>query len=326
MKKVIIGIDIAKDSFDLAVIGRENAELLREMQLPNTQIGHQRLLVLAKTFEVERVVLEATGTYHLALTQCLFEAHLPVCLVNPLQHRRFSQMKLRRGKTDRIDARSLGHYGREQKPPLYRPQALEQQHLKQLSVERELLVKQRTMFYNFIHAYERVPDTHTRSMAIAEQAIAHIEELIKALEAEQVALIEAAYSEVRDLMLSIKGIGPQTVTMLLAYVGDLRHFKHAKQLSAYVGLNPKQWESGQWKGQVHISKQGHKRLRRLLFLCARAAVRSNPSCQAFFGQLVGRGKARKVAYVAVANKLLRQLVAVVQSGQPYDPYYEQKSA
>ena len=326
MEKVSIGIDIAKDWCDLAVLAIETNTVLLEARFAQRAADHQRLIASLARFDVVHLVLEATGVYHLQLTQALVEAALPVSVINPLQLRRFAQMKLRRTKTDQVDARLLAHYGREQKPPLHVMASQTQQHLARLQRHIALLVKMRTMLLNASHAQSHDLCQPAICQQVMSAELAQLQHDIARLEAEQARLLAVAFAPVRDLLLSIPGIGPRTVMALLAYLGDFSGFRHAGALSAFMGLNPVLWESGQWRGQVHISKQGHAGLRCLLYLCALSAVRSNAPCRRLYERLRAKGKPAKVAYIAVANKLLRQVIAVVRSGVPFDNEYEEKRA
>lgn len=63
---------------------------------------------------------------------------------------------------------------------------------------------------------------------------------------------------------------------------------------------------------------GNKKLRNLLFLCAFSACRHNKGCRELYDRLVAKGKSKKLALIAVANKLLKQAFAIAKSGLPYD--------
>ncbi|WP_367355398.1 transposase [Atribacter sp.] len=95
---------------------------------------------------------------------------------------------------------------------------------------------------------------------------------------------------------------------------------HTRGLS-FLGLAPQISQSGKDKGKAWLSKKGNGYLRRLLYLAALSASRSNAQCRELYQRLLAKGKPKKVALIAVANKLLRQAFAVLKSGCPYDPHY-----
>ena len=89
-------------------------------------------------------------------------------------------------------------------------------------------------------------------------------------------------------------------------------------------LVPREYSSGKSiKGKVRISKKGGKQLRHILYMCALNAKSTNPACKALYDRLVAKGKNKKLAIIAVCNKLLKQVFAVVKSGVLYsDTYYK----
>jgi len=75
------------------------------------------------------------------------------------------------------------------------------------------------------------------------------------------------------------------------------------------------------KGKPRISKIGNTKLRNLLFLCSFNACKYNKACKALYDRIVAKGKRKKLALIAVCNKLLKQAFAIVKSGTPYDNNY-----
>lgn len=88
---------------------------------------------------------------------------------------------------------------------------------------------------------------------------------------------------------------------------------------AYTGLDPQPYESGtSVHRQAGISRMGQREVRRLLYMGALGASRGQNPLPTFYERLVGRGKAKKVALVAAARKLLTWAWAVYHSGTPFD--------
>lgn len=338
LTKVVVGIDIAKANFDVAYLV-ETAQTdpqTRRMprhpprhlprRLPNTPKGHRKLLKALSSFDEVHVIMEATGSYHVALTQALAQAALPYSIVNPLQIKRYGQMLLRRGKTDRADAQLIARYGQERQPEVSTPPPPQQQHLRELSTMIAQLVKQRTALKNLAHARAQLPQPSRLAQRVLQQQLRQLDRSIERLEAERERLIAEAYAEERALIKSVKGIGPKTSALLIGYVADMSQFENYRQLSAYMGMNPTPRESGERRGPSSISKRGHAALRTAFYMCAQSARRHNPSCRAMYERLRRRGKEKKVALIAVANKLVKQVFAVVKSGVPYSGDYHLQHA
>src|SRR5690606_4528270 len=80
---------------------------------------------------------------------------------------------------------------------------------------------------------------------------------------------------------------------------------------SYIGLSPRIYESGtSVKGRSRICKMGMSRIRAMLYVCAWSAKKINKACKELFERLVEKGKAKKLALIAVANKLLKQAFAI----------------
>ena len=75
------------------------------------------------------------------------------------------------------------------------------------------------------------------------------------------------------------------------------------------------------KGRPSISRQGSKKLRDVLYMCAMNAKKNNIACKALYERLIAKGKSGKLALIAVCNKLLRQVFAVVKNNTTYQPNY-----
>ena len=99
-----------------------------------------------------------------------------------------------------------------------------------------------------------------------------------------------------ELLTSIKGIGERTAWSILAYIGEiLISSQIQKQIASYAGLTPKIVQSGTSINKSSLSKLGHKRLRKSLYMPALVAVRHNPTLKAVYERLVNNGKPKKVS-------------------------------
>jgi transposase len=230
---------------------------------------------------------------------------------NPKQVRDWAKGVGYRVKTDRVDARMLAHYGVERQPPL-RPQlAVEVTQLDSLLKRRldleQTLHQEQTRLSEMAgrpglapqveESLRQVIEALTQALAGIEQAI---EELTKRHEPFQTQLVR---------LLALPGVGPKVVLPLLVKLCQWQNLTSgegdATGLVAYIGLDPQPYESGRSvRKHAGISKMGDSELRRLLYMGALGGVRGNNPLKAFYQRLVGRGKAKKVALVAAARKIL----------------------
>ncbi len=121
---------------------------------------------------------------------------------------------------------------------------------------------------------------------------------------------------------SIPGIGKRTAIYLIVLTHGFEKFETSRQLISYFGLNPIIRESGSSiRGKSRISKTGNNHIRNLLFMCAFTACEHNKSCREIYQRITAKGKSKKLALIAVANKLLKQSLAIAKSGLYYDENY-----
>ena len=115
--------------------------------------------------------------------------------------------------------------------------------------------------------------------------------------------------------------------MLVVLTGGFERFSSAGELCSYAGLTPVIRQSGSSvKGRPRISKIGNQKLRNLLFMCSFNACKYNKACRDLYGRIVTKGKSKKLALIAVSNKLLKQAFAIAKSGLPYDENFVSKLA
>jgi transposase len=139
--------------------------------------------------------------------------------------------------------------------------------------------------------------------------------LIEQAEARLDALAEAD-AGVR-LLETAPGVGPRTAETVVAYLGEAGRFRSGKQVSAYAGLVPRQYQSGGSDRRGRITRRGPALLRKLLVECAWVMLRYNAWARAVYARL-SRGKARKKqAIVALARKLLVCCWAMLRDGAPW---------
>jgi transposase len=314
METLFAGIDISKDSFDLAlpVEGKLTAH-----KLPNNPDGFTQLLNLlpAQT----RCVMEASGAYYLPLACFLAQKQVPLSVVNPLSVKRFSQMRLVRAKTDKADAKLPSQYGQSQQPPLWQPKKETLCRLAQLQALLQGYIKHRTALLNQKEAFEHSGVANPVLYGSLEKMLENLQEQIQSMEKEMEKEAKKEFAGLLDLLLSIPGIGKKTAIALCLVSEGFTRFDTDKQLAAYIGMAPRIFESGtSVKGKSHICKLGMGRIRRLLYLCSWQACSKNKACRHLYERLLAKGKARMVALVAVARKLLSQAFAIAKSKRMYD--------
>ncbi|WP_396602472.1 IS110 family transposase [Algibacter sp. R77976] len=315
--KKIYGIDISKSVFDVYF------KADGYVQFKNEEKGFKKLLkILSKE---ALVVMEATGYYHYRLAQFLHHQGVLVSVVNPLSVKRFIQMKLAKIKTDKSDARYIFDYATINEVPLYNALTDVQSECLQLYQLLDIYVKQSTSTKNKIHG-EKVLGIPSKTVYKSlNRNLKHLQKEIQVIETRLLELVKQEQQEQLTLLQTIPGIGLKTALFLVVVTNGFSKFETASQLCSYAGITPIIRQSGSSvRGKSRISKVGNKKLRRLLFLSAFSACRYNKACKAIFDRLVLKGKSKKLAMIAVANKLLKQAFAIAKSGLPYDSNFVSK--
>jgi len=151
------------------------------------------------------------------------------------------------------------------------------------------------------------------------QALEQVQQLIDPVEQKLEVLAQADARVAR--LRTIPGVGPRLAEVVVAMIDDPKRFKNAKQVGAYAGLVPKQYESGTMSRQGRITGQGNKLLRALLVEVSWLMRRYNSHFRAVFDRVCRDSKTRrKIAVVAVARRLLICCWAMLRDGTDWrDP-------
>jgi transposase len=117
------------------------------------------------------------------------------------------------------------------------------------------------------------------------------------------------------LLDTIPGVGPRTAEAVVAFLPEPERFRTTKQVSAYGGFVPRQYQSTDTDQRGRITKRGPRTLRKLLVECAWVMLRYNAWARAVYQRLTHGGKTRKKqAIVALARKLLVRCWAMLRDG------------
>ena len=308
-----IGIDVSKDSFVVAYPGKCG---YTTKSFPNTTSGVRKFLQSLP--EESHCVMEATGNYSMLLLYLLQESNITVSMENPQKIKNFSRAMMSVTKTDEIDAKLIAMYGEKMNPAPYKIPSESIILLKQKRTVLRQLKKQLIMMTNLQHSLSVLPKQDPTAKVATEQTIKFLRKQISKLEDEITNISNKEFKRQMELLTSINGIGESIASALIMATGGFTYFSSAKQISRFLGLCPTYQQSGtsvNVKG--HINRNGDTHLRSQLYVVAIASIRSNTACRETFERLRERGKSGKVALIAVANKLIRQMFAVVTNNRPY---------
>ncbi len=322
MIQPVLGIDIAKDTFDvsLSVDGKSWQE-----HIENTPAGFIRLAgwVEKHTALKPHACMEATGQYGEALAKALYQRDWPVSVVNPARIKAYASSKLRRNKTDKADAQLIAEYCLREQPALWSPPPASFKDLQALVRRLEDLQAMDQQENN------RLKSGTTNPVVIAD-LVAHRQYLAEQMERikQAIAAHIQANPELQQraaLLTSIPGIGSLTAAKILGEIRDVCAFDDARQLAAYAGITPRNFLSGtSLHKKARMSKTGNANLRKALYMPAISAKRFNPIVRTFCERLLKSGLRPMEVIGAAIHKLLHLIFGILKSGKPFDPDFLQK--
>jgi transposase len=286
VKDTLIAVDLAKDTFEIAVSHRPGkVDEGRRLRRP-------KFLAFFAQRPKATVIMEACGTAHYWARKIQGLGHdvilLPPHLVRPY---------VRRNKTDRADAKGLLEAYRNEQIRAVPIKSVQQQTLTMLHRLRSGWLSEKVARLNALRGLLRelglfipvgaknvvphvwafiedaesgVPDALRPTFAEACQEIREIEERIKNIERQLEAL--ARQIPIVQQLRTIPGVGLLTATALVGFIGDARRFPSGRHFASYLGITPREFSSGSRRHLGRISKMGDAYIRMLLIHGARSIL------------------------------------------------------
>jgi transposase len=311
-----LGIDVSKLKLDVALL---LSTATHKATFANTPKGFQTLARWLAGFATPPCVcLEATGTYGLPIARFLHQRGLSVSIVNPMAIHFFARTRMSRNKTDAHDAVLIAQYGQQYQPRPWQPPTPAKEWLQQLVRVREQVLESRVIAEQHLESAPKATAKYFQAqIRLLNRQIDHVAAQIEILLQEEAPLKRAV-----ELLTSIPGIGTITAVTVLSVMPELSQMDSARELAAFAGLTPSQRQSGTFTGRSHLSKMGHRRLRKALYFPALAALRYNQRVQALAIRLAQKGKCKMVIIGAAMRMLTHLIFGVLKNQTPFDPHYQ----
>lgn len=321
-----LGIDLAKAVFQLHGVDGRGVAVLRR------QVRRAQLLALIAQLPPCLIAMEACASAHYWGRQFLQLGHR-VKLIAP----QYVKAYVKGNKTDRNDAAAICEAAQRADMPQVAVKSEEQQAVLALHRMRELLEKQRKQLMNQLRGLlgefgiaiapgikalrQALPQVKPSLPALLSEPLEQARQRLLELESQSDSYTQqieqhARHNPLCQRFMREAGIGPLTASAFVATVGDPKHYRNGRQMSAALGLVPRQHSTGGKAVLLGISKRGDKYLRMLLIHGARAVLRYAPGktdpLRAWLNALARRRGANRAA-VALANKNARRLWAIWRS-------------
>jgi len=312
-----LGIDIAKDKFDVALLVDEK---FKTKAFSNTNKGFISLLNWLDKNNYNsnelHTCMEATGSYGLALATFLVENNYKISIVNPARVKGFSKSEMLRTKTDKEDCKLIARFCKAMVPELWKPNPKYIQLLQGLIRRLESLMLMKLQEENrlAVTTEDPIKKSINAVIEVIEEQILEVKDKIN-----NCIKNNGDLNKKRELLATIPGIGEATINTILAFLSS-EQFVSAKQMAAFVGLTPKHRESGKSvKGRTNISKIGDSQIRKTFYFPAIVAKKYNPTIKAFCERLEKNGKSKMEIICAAMRKLIHIIFGVLKNQKPFDP-------
>ena len=310
--RVMVGLDVSKAWLDVHVTDSK-----RHFRVANDKAGVAELVERLGGGSAIRVVMEASGGYERVPHQELVAQGVITAIVNPKRVRDFAKGMGFDAKTDRVDARVIAKYGEVTNPratPVLPP---EREELAELLACRRQLVDDITVRKQQIeHLY------YKETRYIVTDMISFFEKKMKELDKTIDAHVRAHedLQETVDLLVTMRGCGRILALTLLVDMPELGQLDR-REIAALAGLAPIARDSGLKENQ-RVTKGGRGQVRRVLYMATVSAIRANDNpFKARYQALIARGKAKKLAIVAVMRAMIVTLNAMARDNKPWNPQH-----
>ena len=289
---VNVGVDVGKHNLDICIHEKQ-----LYWQEANTAEGIKRLLKRLSHYQVDRLVMEATGRYEFELAQAAYSRDIPVCIAKPLSVRRYAGAVDQLAKTDKIDAGIIARFAAVIQPRVTPQKSKNLIAIKNLITRRRQLVNLRTQEMNRIKIMGKDLEVSCRRI------IRYLDTEIKRMEKRLASHVEqqAEWTEKQVILKSAPGVGDALIYTLLADLPELGELNN-REISSLVGVAPINRDSGRLRGKRRI-QGGRAAIRTVLYMATLSATQCNPVIKAFYKKLVAQGKHKKVALTACMRNL-----------------------
>lgn len=329
----VIGLDLAKSVFQVHGVDMQGHIVMRR------RLSRGQVLKLFEKLPACLVGMEACASSHYWARELIALGHevklMPAQYVKPY---------VKRSKNDAADAEAICEAVTRPTMRFVGIKSPEQQSAMMLHKVRRILTRQRTQLANALRAHmaefgitaaigrngldrllaivaddgdTRIPADARISLRMLAEQLAMVKRQILANDRRIMA--HARRSDTGRRLMAIPGIGPLLASAFVASVPDPGVFTKGRDLSAWIGLTPRQYSSGNAIRLGAISRAGNRYLREMLIVGAMAVIRyarHGTARNPWLAELLTR-KPAKLAAVALANKNARTIWAMMASGEPY---------
>lgn len=329
--KTFIGIDVSKKTFDAALLRSTDQVTTIHQSFDQNIQGYKAFIQWLKSNDVTNggdvlFCLEHTGIYISGIVNFLVSISASIWVEMALKIKK--RIGLQRGSNDKLAAINIAVYAYRFKDEarLWTPIDATVQQLKNLVAQRDRIVLSITQLTVPLNELDICGDKRQAGelRKLQSKALKGLKDSLIAIEKTIDACIEKDENIRRKVNLasSVKGVGKQTAVALFVYTRGFSVFENAKQLACYCGVVPFNKQSGtSVRYKPGVSPFANKKLKKLLHLCALAALRFDAGLKSYYERKIEEGKNKMSIINAIRNKLVLRIFAVIRDNRNYVDNY-----
>jgi transposase len=315
----IYGIDFSKEKFDVCFNDQRGSKKLKEVKNAYKDICKFLTGIPVNS----TIVAEYTGVYgelFIFLANCM---NVRICIETGYNIKH--SLGLCKGKTDKLDAERIKEFGERffDKLKEHKSYSADMFELKELYSLRNQLVKERKMLVTHGKEKDRSVTNSLLVNKIYLKMITEFTDSINKIEEEILTLITSNSDFKRnfEITTSVKGVGTVTSCELIIKTENFEKIDTAKKAASYAGVCPFPNSSGKMVKKSKVSPMSDKKLKTLLYMCSKSAVAHNKEFKLYYQRKMIEGKQHYLIMNNIANKLLRTIYKLIETGEKWDPNY-----
>lgn len=322
-----VGADVSEGTLDASlenVYANRSTKITASRNFKNTKTGFKQFVKWiarkAPQKELVHISMEATGRYHESLAYFLFEAGYRISIVLPNKIKNFARSLNEYSKNDPLDAKLIAAYTSMHVPRVWQPASPSMRQLRELSREREQLIKMRTRSKNRLAALKTAHKPLKDTILRLKKQVTFFDRQVTQTESEmdQLRNEDEVLDRSIELLTSIPYVGNITAYTIMAETDGFALFENRNQLIKYAGLDIIEKQSGSSvRGKGRISKRGNARLRSAPYPGLGSVSRGSGIFSKTYNAALERGLEKKQARTAVVRQILRVAFGVFNSGEFY---------
>jgi transposase len=330
-----IGLDMAMETFDACISlidHRQHVQIKSQCSFSNDKKGfdlfHRWVCKNIKLSLPLVYLMEATGIYYEQLAWYLHSKKCVLSVVMPNKAKKYKESLGLKSKTDRIDARGLAQMACEQKCTEWRPLSDNIYRLRLITRQIQNIAEQSTVLSNQLHAlsHAMLRDKDIEKMHRKQLALLKKNASVLKIKVREIIDSDPLIKQKFENICKIKGLGYQSLAVIVAETNGFAAFESAAQLVSYAGYDVVANESGKRIGKTKISKKGNSRIRRSLHFPAFNVIKYEVNTfKNLYLRVFDRSKLKMKAYTAVQKKLLTIIYALWKNDQPFTEKTADKS-